>query len=116
MKLGFPTSTVCPSTVASHDASLEARITHVRYHLGDNMDVLGGLLGEGDGSVFLRIFKGHLARLFSLAPSVPGVPAEYALNHLVCDFVEAVRWWSRNRSYHPEDVYSFFCATSPSRA
>ena len=52
------------------------------------------------------------SNLFAAAPVKAGVPADYALNHLVCSFVETVRWWSRNRVYGPEEVCSFFCATS----
>lgn len=96
----------------SHDNSLEARVTQVLYHLGDSLDMLEGLLSERDGSIFDRIFKAYIAELFADAPVVEGVPADYALYQLVCDFAEAVRWWSRNQSYAPKEVCAFFCATS----
>lgn len=96
----------------SHDDSLEARVAHVLFHLDDSLDVLGGLLDEGNGGTFARIFKGYLAELFAVMPPTPGVPADYALNHLECDFMEALRWWTRNRSYGPEEICAFFCATS----
>jgi len=101
-----------PTHDFSHDDSLEARVAHVLYHLGASIDVLSGLLAEGNGNVFVRIFKGYLAELFADAPAVAGVPRDYALNHLECDFVEAVRWWLKNRSYDPEEICAFFCATS----
>ena len=96
----------------SHDDRFEAHVTHVLYHLGEDMDLLRGLVAQGEGSVFVSIFKSHLSQLFAGVADVAGVPKDYALNHLVCDFVEAVRWWTANPSYSPEDVSSFFLATS----
>ncbi|SFQ35124.1 transcriptional regulator, TetR family [Butyrivibrio proteoclasticus] len=36
------------------------------------------------------------------------------LNHMVCDFAETVKWWTKNQSYSPEEICSFFYETIPS--
>jgi AcrR family transcriptional regulator len=103
-----------PTHDFSHQKSLETRITHVLYHLADDMDALRGIMSEGNDSVFARIFKRYLADVFAESELVEaeGVPQDYLINHAVCDFMEAVRWWARNPSYTPEDISRFFFITA----
>jgi len=35
------------------------------------------------------------------------------LNHMICDFSETVRWWTKNPQYSPEEISRFFFAATP---
>ena len=62
----------------------------------------------------MGFFKERLAELFAEAASgQSAVPAEYLLNHLVCDFAETIRWWTKHRQYTPEEISAFFFASAP---
>jgi len=103
----------------THDFSGEhdtkAMITHILYHLQEHMDYLPGILSGESGEIFMGFFKEHLKGLFSPSgtASVGSVPHDYMLNHMVCGFAEALRWWTRNKQYSPEEVSSFFIETTP---
>lgn len=97
----------------SHDT--KAKITHILYHLQDHMDYLPGILSGESGEIFMRYFKIYLKELFSRSgESASGIaPRDYIMNHMVCDFAETVRWWTRNKNYSPEEISSFFIETTP---
>lgn len=79
------------------------------------MEYLSGILSGESRDVFMRYFEEHLKTLFSdvKAPCSASVPQDYMLNRMVCDFAEAVQWWSKNKQYSPEDISSFFFAANP---
>ena len=79
------------------------------------MDYLPGILSGESGEVFMAFFKEHLKGLFAHAREAEGcaVPREYVQNHMVCDFAETVRWWTRNTQYTPEEISAFFFETTP---
>ncbi len=100
----------------SHDFSLsdhglQEKITHLLYHLKDNKgNVLGVLSGES-GELFMRYFKEYLITMFQQYPKSlkQGVPEEFALNHLVGSFAEAVRWWIGTRmQMPPEELTDYY--------
>ena len=99
----------------SHDHDIRARLKHVLYHLQDHMEYLPGILSGESRDVFMGYFKQHLKDLFSgvSASYAASIPQDYMLNHMVCDFAEAVQWWSGNTQYSPEDISGFFLATTP---
>lgn len=109
-----------PAKEHTHDFSggrgqVDETITHVLYHLRDSRRHIRGILSCESGELFMRYFKEHLLRLFesALTEDCRGVPRDYMLNHMVCDFAETVRWWMRNGQYSPEQVSAFFLATTP---
>lgn len=85
-------------------------ITHILYHLNEHMDYLPGILSGESGDIFMGFFKENLTYLFSsfIDRTDPDIPQDYILNHMVCDFSETVRWWSKNKTYSPEDIGRFF--------
>ena len=99
----------------SHDHDVRARLKHVLYHLQDHMEYLSGILSGESRDVFMGYFKKHLKDLFSVVkvPYTASVPQDYLLNHMVCDFAEAVQWWSGHTQYSPEDISRFFFSTTP---
>ena len=104
----------------THDFSLAGKdlkgeITHVLYHLQDNKATVKSILSCESGEMFMRYFKEYLAKLFKdeVAKTVSGVPKDYMLNHMVCDFAETVRWWMKNGRYSPEEIAGFFMETVP---
>ncbi len=99
----------------SEDHDVSAMITHILYHLQEHMDYLPGILSGESGEIFMGFFKDHLKSLFSRLgdPTGGAVPRDYLINHMVCDFAETVRWWTRNRSRSPEEISTFFLATTP---
>ena len=90
-------------------------ITHILYHLNDNRPYIKSILSCESGEMFMKYFKEYLVQLFSgeLEKHSSGVPKEYMLNHLVCDFAETVRWWMKHEQYSAEDVSRFFFAAAP---
>lgn len=105
---------------STHDFSnrkkdLNARITHILYHLWDSRGYIRGILSCESGEIFMRFFKEYLAELFKMAVEKEnrGIPGDYMLNHLVCDFAETVRWWMKNDGYSPEEISGFFLKTTP---
>jgi len=102
----------------THDFSaanndLEAKITHVLYHLKDShRDMKGMLMGES-GELFLSMLKTYLAKLFTgfiTNASLAGLPKDYVVNHLAGSFVETVKWWMQNdMAQSPEELTGYFC-------
>ena len=91
------------------------RIRHILYHLQEHMDYLSGILSGDGGDIFMIFFKAYLVDLFT--PSVRSVirhaPEDYVLNHMICDFSETIRWWSRNPGYSPDEICNFFLESTP---
>ncbi len=96
-----------------HDT--RAMITHILYHLQEHMDYLPGILSGESDEIFMGFFKEYLKKLFSQSgySEKCSAPREYILNHMVCDFAETIRWWTRNRQYSPEEISSYFWETTP---
>ena len=80
----------------------------------DHMEYLPGILSGESRDVFMGYFKEHLKELFAgvKAPYAASVPQDYVLNHMVCDFAEAVQWWSGHTQYSPEEISGFFFAAT----
>ena len=104
----------------THDFSgetrdLRHRLTHILYHLRDNRSYIRGILSSESGDLFMQFFKEYLKEVFDevLPGSPAGVPREYILNHMICDFAESVRWWMRHEEYSPEEISGFFLETAP---
>lgn len=98
----------------SHDYNMRARATHVLYHLQEHLGDLAGILSGESDAVFMDYFKEKLTGLF--APSIPkdsAVPRGYLLNHMVCDFSETVRWWTKHSRYSPEEISGFLFTAMP---
>ncbi len=89
---------------ASHDFSnieegLEVKLTHLLYHLRDNKGNVLGILSGESGELFMRYFKEYLSQIFREYPSCirKDVPDQFAVNHLVGSFAEAVKWWIQTK-------------------
>ena len=69
--------------------------------------MLGILSGES-GEIFMRYFKEYLVTMFEQYPKSirKDVPREFALNHLVGSFAEAVKWWIRTKMEMPPEELS----------
>ena len=97
----------------SHDHDTRARVTHILYHLQEHIDYLSGILSGESDAVFMGFMKQRLAELFAPAVSKEAaVPYDYMLNHMVCDFSETIRWWTKNPRYSPEEISRFFFETT----
>ena len=79
------------------------------------MDYLPGILSGESDEIFMGYFKANLYHLFedSLQDAPSGIPQDYILNHMVSDFAETIRWWSKHKQYTPEEISSFFFRTTP---
>ncbi|MCR5502030.1 MAG: TetR/AcrR family transcriptional regulator [Lachnospiraceae bacterium] len=99
----------------SHDHGTEACVTHILYHLKEHMDFMAGILSGDGGDLFMGYFKVYLEKLFGHAvrDMSSGIPADYMLNHMVCDFAETVRWWTGHPEYTPDEISGFFFETTP---
>lgn len=105
----------------THDFSeagnhLEARLTHVLYHLKDREKDLRGILSCESGDLFMGYFKGYLKELFGryFKECRMPVPEEFMMNHLVGSFAEAVKWWMNGHmKYSPEEMAGYYMAVIP---
>lgn len=102
----------------THDFSkgeynIKDEITHILYHLQDSQNYIRGILTCESGEIFMRHFKEYLSEVFKgeLEKQESDIPQDYLLNHVVCDFAEAVRWWMQNSKYTPEEISRFFFST-----
>ena len=107
---------------SSHDFSsahdgLQAKITHILYHLKDSRRDIKGILSCESGELFLNVFKSYLEQLVS--GFIPGnsfdrIPKEYVVNHVAGSFFETVRWWMKNdMAQSPEELTRYFFAVIP---
>ena len=99
---------------SKNDKNIKVEITHMLYHLQENSRYIKRILSCESGEVFMRFFKERLTQVFEgeLAKQDSGIPTDYMLNHMVCDFAETVRWWMNNPQYSPEDISRFFFSTA----
>lgn len=102
---------------STHDFSsvnndLEAKITHILYHLKDSKRNIKGILSCESGELFLRVFKTYSEQLFIRSitnDGLDGIPKEYVVNHIVGSFVETVKWWIQNdMAQSPEELTRYF--------
>ena len=99
----------------NHDFSvqkdLRSELTHILYHLQEKMTYLSSILRSESGETFVRTFKNQIRVLFEnelKTQENDGIPMNYLINSLICDFTETVRWWSINQRYSPEEIVRFF--------
>lgn len=103
----------------THDFSrvndLQSQITHILYHLQEHMAYLPGILSGESDEILMGYFKANLFHLFeaSLQNAPSDMPRDYILNHMVSDFAETIRWWSKHKQYTPEEISNFFFRTTP---
>jgi AcrR family transcriptional regulator len=90
---------------SSSDQGLKEKITHLLYHLKDNRGNIQGILTGESGELFMRYFKEYLTAMFEQYPESikKDVPREFAMNHLVGSFAEAVKWWITSDMKMPAD-------------
>lgn len=96
---------------SSSDRGLREKITHLLYHIKDNKGNLQGVLSGESGELFMMYFKEYLTTMFEQYPESleEGVPQEFALNHLVGSFSEAVKWWIRTGMKMPaEEMAAYY--------
>lgn len=104
----------------THDFSgdnhgLEARLTHLLYHLKDSEQDIMGILSCESGELFMEYFKGYLAEMFAkyVNETKVNAPVDFVLNHLVGSFAETVKWWIANRmKYTPEETARYYMEVS----
>ncbi len=104
----------------THDFSkdgknIKAEITHILYHLQESSRYIKHILASESGEMFMRYFKEHLPMVFEgeIKKQEADIPADYRMNHMICDFAETVRWWMNNGQYSPEEISVFFFRTTP---
>lgn len=108
---------------STHDFScvnndLEAKITHILYHLKDSKRDIKGILSCESGELFLSVIKTYLEQLFNgfiTKDSLEGIPKEYVVNHMAGSFVETIKWWIENdMAQSPEELTRYFFTVIPS--
>ena len=86
-----------PCPYVGKDDALEAKLSHVLWHIRDEKENLSGILLSDSGELFMGYFKEQLKRMFGdhLPELNSGVPRDFALEHLSGSFAETVRWYLR---------------------
>lgn len=105
-----------PGAERTHDFSaspgaLEARVTHILYHLKDSQTEIIRLLSGESRDLFLDYFKANLTEMFSglVAHSDLDIPASYLENYLAGSFSDTVQWWAAQKmEIPPETVAGYF--------
>ena len=104
------------SSEKTHDfsgdtVSLQARLTHLLYHLRDNSKNISGILSCESRDLFLGYFKEYLMHIFSQYEKQVhrNAPESFVLNFLTGSFSETVLWWfNGHMEYTPEKVVECF--------
>ena len=93
------------------NVTLEAKLTHLLYHLKEQKkELLRVLLGESN-EIFMRFFRSYLEQLFSkyVTDNIMDVPKDFVINYYVSSFVEAVKWWtSKKMKESPEMIVKYY--------
>ena len=100
----------------THDFStrnngLEAKITHILYHIKDSKNDIIGILSCESSELFMNYFKLYLSEMFKkhLDEIKVAAPTDFVLNHLVGSFAESIKWWiTSEMKYEPEDIARYF--------
>lgn len=95
----------------SGNGNLQARLTHLLYHLKEKQRDISSILSGDSSSIFMRYFKNYLMEMFAkqTAGVVIDAPKDYVLNHYVSSFAETVKWWvEKDMSYSPEEIIEFY--------
>ena len=100
----------------THDFStrnngLEAKITHILYHIKDSKKDIIGILSCESSELFMNYFKLYLMEMFKkhLDEIKVAAPTDFVLNHLVGSFAESIKWWiTHEMKYSPEDIARYF--------
>ncbi len=89
-----------------HGPQLQARLSHILFHLQEQKVHVLGILSCESGELFMTYFKERLITLFTLyLPEFSqAVPQDFLLNHLVGSLCEAVRWWARRGMADPPEA------------
>lgn len=95
----------------SGNGNLQARLTHLLYHLKEKQREISSILSGDSSDLFMRYFKNYLTEMFAkqTVGVVIAAPQDYVLNHYVSSFAETVKWWvEKDMSYSPEEVAEFY--------
>lgn len=95
----------------SGNRNLQARLTHLLYHLKEKEQDISSILSGDSNELFMRYFKDYLTKMFAKQTVcvVSAAPKDYVLNHYVSSFAETVKWWvEKDMSYSPYEVIGFY--------
>ncbi len=88
---------------------------HLFKHIKKNDNNIGKLLSSKNNDLFLEYFKNGVRELVeknindfkAKKPSI--VPSDFWVNHIMCTFIESLRWWLNNKmKYSPEEITEYF--------
>ncbi len=91
--------------------TLSDKLTHLLYHLKEQKTDVRRLLLAESNDIFLKYFKRYLTQLFSEYELTENskVPEDFAKNHYVSSFAEAVKWWAKEDMLtSPEKVVGYY--------
>lgn len=95
----------------SGNENLQARLTHLLYHLKEKHRDISSILSGDSSELFMRYFRNYLMEMFAKQTVEVAIdaPKDYVLNHYVSSFAETVKWWvEKDMSYSPEEVTAFY--------
>ena len=95
----------------SGNGNLQARLTHLLYHLKEKQRDISSILSGDSSDVFMRYFKNYLTEMFAKQSAGVAIdaPEDYVLNHYVSSFAETVKWWvEKDMTYSPEEIVGFY--------
>lgn len=98
---------------SSDNTGLEAKLTHILYHLKDSKSDITGILSCESGELFMKYFKEFLMELFAryLSGQNSKIPTPFLLHQLAAGFAEAAKWWiNDNMKYSPEEMAGYYMA------
>lgn len=86
-----------PCPYVGKDHALEAKLSHVLWHIRAERDNLSGILLSDSGELFMGYFRDQLKIMFGeyVSEAADSVPLDFALEHLSGSFAETVRWWMK---------------------
>lgn len=98
---------------SKENSTLADKLTHLLCHLQEQKKEMITVLSGESSDLFLRYFKTYLAQLFANYEALhfSTIPKDFALNHYVSSFAEAVKWWTgEGMETAPEKVVEYYMA------
>lgn len=98
---------------SKENTTLSDKLTHLLYHLKEQKKEIIVVLSGESSDLFLRYFKTNLMQLFTdyVITTSTTIPHDFMLNHYVCSFAEAVKWWAgKGMKITPEKVIEYYMA------
>lgn len=99
------------SDYQEHGNGIEAKLSHILWHLREVKTEVTGILSSESGALFIHYLTEYLMVLFKmyLVDFNKNVPEDYLLTYLTGSFTSTIKWWvDKKMATSPEETAGYF--------